>query len=309
MIPSIQKHLPMLTSAVFGVMCAFCFNFSALAVDLAPIRTCTANGQSICCNFKANKCEVGQQECATDADGVPICCGCPDSWTEDNPIKNEVCCREAQEKDPGLTWDGSACVFATVQECRTWNQILADDPSLITSGPGNNLNVDKIKSIICSCCDDPNRSKSSEVLAECDNWCSDETTIPGETTVFSSDSGDSGSSETPVPGLDCSEQYNPGYYASKFCACCAQNSSYDSYNCPSCSNPPNSWSDDGEAEGSDSGSDGNNANPSDDEIAARCGYAANGLDAFCGCCSSNSDIKFEGDCNFYCYGNYYTTAS
>jgi hypothetical protein len=48
--------------------------------------------------------------------------------------------------------------------------------------------------------------------------------------------------------------------------------------------------------------------PTDEEIEDRCGRYANGASAFCECCAANEDIKFEGDCNYYCYGYFYTTA-
>ncbi|MDR2902788.1 MAG: hypothetical protein LBU87_06785, partial [Lactobacillales bacterium] len=166
------------------------------------------------------------------------------------------------------------------------------------------------------CSKDQDRDTCAPIDPDTDTVIPEETTIPAsfgddETTTPSGGGSEWEPQEPEDPSLDCSgDAYNPGYYMSKFCGCCARNSSYNYY-CSDCSNPPNSWSDDGEQPedtDSDSKSWDLTKSPTDEEIEYRCGRYANGASAFCGCCSLNEDIKFEGDCMFYCDGNYYTRA-
>jgi hypothetical protein len=124
-----------------------------------------------------------------------------------------------------------------------------------------------------------------------------------ETTAPSGGDSEEYPQEPEDPSLDCSgDAYNPGYYMSKFCACCARNSSYNYY-CSDCSNPPNSWSDDGEPEDTDSDSD---HNVYEDEIAQRCGSVSSGKFAFCECCALYPDLMYEGECSTYCENDHYT---
>jgi hypothetical protein len=161
---------------------------------------------------------------------------------------------------------------------------------------------DKTEKAICMPIDPDTITEITEETSIPESLSDDETTDP-------SGGGSEWEPQEPEdPSLDCSgDAYNPGYYMSKFCACCWRNSSYNYY-CSDCSNPPNSWSDDGYAPEESESDGGLLSNPDDEEIAARCGAYGNGASAFCECCAANEDIKFEGDCNYYCYGYFYTTA-
>jgi hypothetical protein len=229
----------------------------------------------------------------------------------------DYCCQAAVD-DNRTWWPNGTKVKACGNQCCSGSCV--NGVCCLSGGSGATEQGNGFKNNDCnnSCCPsgmackwDEDTKKDICVVIDIDTitQITEETSIPessgdDETTAPSGGGNKEEPQEPEDTSLDCSgDAYNPGYYMSKFCACCARNSNYNYY-CADCSNPPNSWSDDGEKP-EESESEGNNGYL-DDEIAQRCGYTSNSLTEFCTCCSNNSDLTYEGKCSEYCEGDYYT---